>query len=120
VASEQILRANISPRFVLRENVVAFLHDRVSEPHLASFACGGSSVVVPGLNVSTRRHTELAHPHPPLSANLLLSFTMQKSVVLGTGTVVSGKYSFFSRDPMDLRHLALSGKGFPLPGMPAW
>jgi hypothetical protein len=35
-----------------------------------------------------------AHPHPPLSANLVLSFTMKSTSCRVPGTVVSGKYWF--------------------------
>jgi hypothetical protein len=51
-----------------------------ANPHLASFACGGESVRPPGLNVSDAAScSNAAHPHPSLSANLLLSFTMKSA-----------------------------------------
>src|SRR5437773_8954019 len=49
-------------------------------PHLASFACGGESAVVPGANLpDAASYSNAAHPHPPLSANRLLSFTIKST-----------------------------------------
>jgi hypothetical protein len=45
-----------------------------------SFPCGGLSATVAGLNVSdAASYSNAPHPHPPLSANLLLSFTMKST-----------------------------------------
>jgi hypothetical protein len=42
-----------------------------ANPHLASFACGGSSAKLLGMNVSDAAlQSNAAHPHPPLSAKL--------------------------------------------------
>ena len=54
---------------------------------MASFACGGWSAKVQGLNVSdVASYSKTAHPHPPLSANLLLSFTMKSMSCCVPGT----------------------------------
>src|SRR3954449_2819575 len=62
---------------------------------LASFPCGGWSAKVPGVNVSdAASYSNTAHPHPPLSANLLLSLVMKSTSLRAPGTVVFGKYWF--------------------------
>jgi len=59
-----------------------------ANPHLASCSCGGVSDSLPGLKVSvTASYSNSAHPHPALSANLLLSFTMRSTSCWVPGTV---------------------------------
>src|ERR1700730_3233054 len=51
-----------------------------ANPHLASFPCGGLSASVPGLNASdAASYSNSPYPHPPLSENLLPSFTMKST-----------------------------------------
>src|SRR5438034_1723909 len=71
-ARERVLGCSRSPLPVVRENVISGLHDRVArEPALG---------VVPLRRlVSQGAGLNAAHPHPPLSANLLLSFTMKST-----------------------------------------
>src|SRR5205823_14996350 len=71
-ARERVLDCSRSPLPVVRENVISCLHDRVArEPALG---------VVPLRRlVSQGAGLNAAHPHPPLSANLLLSFTMKST-----------------------------------------
>src|SRR5215469_7095265 len=88
-----------------------------AKPHLASFPCGGLSAKVPGLNVSdAASYSNTAHPHPPLSANLLLSFTMKSTSCWLPGTVAEGNVSIAFRIPMDLRHLRAVGEGLAVAG----
>jgi len=76
--------------------------------------------LVPGANVpDATSYLNTAHPHPPLSANLLLSFTMKSTSCRVPGTLVSGKYWFIFGVQWIFAILAPSGKGLPLPGMPA-
>src|SRR6202035_5081482 len=89
-----------------------------ANPHLASFPCGGLSVKVPGLNVSdAASYSNTAHPHPPLSANLLLSFTIKSTSCWVPGTVAAGKVSIFLGFQWIFASLAPSGNGLPLAGM---
>src|SRR5881296_472774 len=71
-AREWVFGCSRSPLPVVRENVISGLHDRVArEPALG---------VVPLRRlVSQGAGLNAAHPHPPLSANLLLSFTMKST-----------------------------------------
>src|SRR4029453_1741858 len=90
-------------------------------PNLASFPCGGSSAMVKGVNVSdAASYLNAAHPHPPLSANLLLSFTMKSMSCRLAGTVVPGNASCFFGFQWIFAILAPSGKGLPFPGIPGW
>jgi hypothetical protein len=57
------------------------------------------------------------HAHPPLSANLLLSFKSTSCWV--PGTIADGKVSIFVGFQCTFAILALSGNGLPLPGRPA-
>src|SRR2546423_13509435 len=67
-----------------------------ARPHLASFPCGGVSAVVAGVNVSdAASYLNAAHAHPPLSANLLLSFTMKSTSCRLAGTIAVGNVSIF-------------------------
>src|SRR6266446_5922978 len=67
-----------------------------ASPHLASFPCGGVSAVVAGVNLSdAASYLNAAHPHPPLSANRLLSFTMKSTSCRLSGTTVVGNVSCF-------------------------
>jgi len=106
---------------VIRENVISRLHHRVArEPalgvvplrRLASQGAGreriGRSVIV-----------EHGVSHPPLSANLLLSFTMKSTSCWVPGTVAAGNTSIFFGFQWIFAILAPSGKGLPLPGTPA-
>src|SRR5258705_7561849 len=70
-----------SPLSVLREYVVAVLHHRVaSEPALRVVFLRRFGGCGRGLKrIGRRVIVERAHPHPPLSANLLLSFTMKST-----------------------------------------
>src|SRR6266403_2817992 len=91
-----------------------------ASPHLASFPCGGVSAVVAGVNLSdAAAYLNAAHPHPPLSANRLLSFTMKSTSCRLAGTVVLGNVSCFFGFQWIFAILAPSGKGLPLPGTPA-
>jgi len=60
-----------------------------------------------------------AHPHPPVSANLLLSFTMKSTSWSVPGTVAAGNVSIFFGFQWIFAILEPSGNGFPLPGAPA-
>ena len=75
----------------------------------------------PGLNVSdAASYSNCAYPHPPLSANLLLSFTMKSMSCKAPGTIGSpGWSSAFFAIQWIFAIIAPSGKGLPLPGMPA-
>src|SRR4051794_39528034 len=82
-----------------------------ANPHLASFACGGSLFRVPGENLSeAESYSNTAYPHPPLSANLLLSFTMKSTSCSVPGTVAAGNVSIILCDSLqqllvsNLRH----------------
>src|SRR5262249_16173188 len=67
-----------------------------ANPHLASFPCGGVAVMSAGLNVSDAvSYLKAPHPHPPLSANRLLSFTMKSTSCKLAGTVAVGSASSF-------------------------
>ena len=88
-------------------------------PHLASFPCGGSSAVVAGVKVSDAAlYLNAAHPHPPLSANLLLSFTMKSTSCRLAGTVALGNVSIFFGFQWIFAIWEPSGNGLPLPGIP--
>ena len=77
--------------------------------------------VVKGVNWSdAASYLNAAHPHPPLSANRLLSFTMKSTSCRLAGTVVLGNVSCFFGFQWIFAILAPSGKGLPLPGMPDW
>ena len=90
-------------------------------PHLASFPCGGISAVVAGANLpDTASYLNAPHPHPPLSANLWLSFTMKSTSCSVPGTVAVGNVSSFFGTQWIFAILEPSGNGWPLPGMPAW
>src|SRR3989442_15344157 len=92
-----------------------------ASPHLASFPCGGVSAVVAGVNLSdAASYLNAAHPHPPLSANRLLSFTMKSTSCRLAGTPVVGNVSCFLGFQWIFAILAPSGEGLPLPGNPAW
>ena len=59
-----------------------------AKPHFASFPCGGLSDELPTLNVlDAASYSNTPHPHPPLSANLLLSFSMNSTSARVSGTV---------------------------------
>src|SRR5215468_7712679 len=93
-----------------------------ANPHLASFSCGGSSFTVAGVNVSdAASYLKAPHPQLPLSANLLLSLTMQSTSCRTPGTRVdgSGASALFSGFQWIFAILEPSGKGLPLPGTPA-
>src|SRR4051794_32575726 len=92
-----------------------------ANPHLASFACGGVSAVVPGLNASVAAsYSNTAYPHPPLSANRLASFTMKSTSCCVPGIVVFGKNWLFFGFQWIFAIRAPSGNGLPLAGIPAW
>src|SRR5438552_15825593 len=92
-----------------------------ASPHLASLPSGGWSARVAGVNVSdAASYLNAAHPHPPLSANLLLSFTMKSTSCRLAGTVAVGNGSIFFGFQWIFAILEPSGKGLPLPGMPDW
>src|SRR5262249_51889160 len=94
-------------------------------PHLASFACGGRSAVVPGVNrLDAASYLNTAYPHPWPSANRLVSFSMN-STSLRVPVTVSGVLAekgasviFFGVHSI-LAILEPSGKGLPLPGEPS-
>lgn len=54
---------------------------------------------------------ERAHPHPPLSASLLLSFTMKSTSCRLAGTVAVGNVSIFFGFRWIFAILELSGNG---------
>src|SRR5207245_9488669 len=92
-----------------------------ARPHFASFPCGGWSARVNGMNVShAASYLNAAHPHPPLSANLLLSFTTKSTSCRLAGTVALGNVSSFFGFQWIFAILEPSGKDLPLPGMPDW
>src|SRR5207253_8601395 len=76
-----------SPLRVVGENVVSCLHDRVApDPtlgvvplrRLVSLGSRREHIWVAGVNISdAASYLNTAYPHPPASANLLLSFTMK-------------------------------------------
>ena len=112
-----------SPLRVLGEDVVFPLHDRVAgEPALGVVALrrlvrlgGGRERVGRGVVL------ERAYPHPPLSANRALSFTMKSTSCRAPATFVGpGASSLVFGFQWIFAILAPSGKGLPLPGMPAW
>src|SRR5262245_7124175 len=77
------------------------------------------SAVVAGVNLSdAASYLKAAQPHPPLSANLLLSFTMKSTSCRLSGTTVVVKVSCFFGFQWILAILAPSGNGRPLLGMP--
>src|SRR5256885_5642657 len=55
---------------------------------------GGESAVVPGANLpDAASYLNTAQPHPPLSANRLLSFTIKSTSCSVPGTVAAGDVS---------------------------
>src|SRR6185312_13877036 len=75
------------------------------------------SAVVPGENApDAASFLNTAHPHPPLSANLWLSFTMKSTSCWVPGTVVFGEVLVLFRAPMDLRHLGAVGERLAVAG----
>src|SRR5262245_57121686 len=92
-----------------------------ARPHLASFPCGGSSLWVAGVNVfDAALYLNAPHPYPPLSANLLLSFTWKSTSCRFAGTIVVGNGSSFFGIQWIFAILEPSGNGLPLPGIPDW
>src|SRR5438552_4431148 len=92
-----------------------------ASPHLASLPCGGWSARVAGVNVSDApSYLNAAQPHPPLSANRLLSFTMKSTSCRLAGTVVVVKVSCFFGFQWIFAILEPSGNGSPVAGMPDW
>src|ERR671924_676344 len=79
------------------------------------------TVWMEGGNVSdAASYLNAPHPHPPLSANLLLSFTMKSTSCRLAGTVAVGSASSFFGFQWIFAILEPSGKGLPFPGMPDW
>src|SRR6185295_9323689 len=92
-----------------------------ANPHLASLPCGGMSAVVAGVNLSdAASYSNAAQPHPPLSANLLLSLTMKSTSCRLAGTAVVVKVACIFGFQWIFAILTPSGNGWPLPGMPDW
>src|SRR6185436_2297039 len=92
-----------------------------ASPHLASLPCGGWSAMVLGVNVSdAASYLNAPHPQPPLSENLLPSFTMKSTSCRLAGTDVVVKVSCFFGFQWIFAILTPSGKGWPLPGIPDW
>jgi hypothetical protein len=60
-----------------------------------------------------------AYPHPPLSANFVLSFTMKLTVMQRARHCRRGKRLHLLRVQCIFAILAPSGNGLPLPGTPA-
>ena len=83
---------------------------------------GGWSAAVAGVNVSAAAsYLKAPYPHPPLSANRALSFTMKSMSCRAPATIVGdGASSLVFAVQWIFAILAPSGKGLPLPGMPAW
>src|SRR5262249_20905197 len=79
------------------------------------------SAEVAGVNVSDAAlYLNAPHPHPPLSAKRLLSFTMKSTSCKLPGTVALGNVSICLGFQWTFAILAPSGNGLPLPGMPDW
>jgi hypothetical protein len=77
--------------------------------------------VVKGVNLSVAAsYLNAAQPHPPLSANRLLSFTMKSTSCRLAGTAVVVKVACIFGFQWILAILTPSGNGWPLSGMPAW
>ena len=111
-----------SPLRIGGENVILVGHDRVAgEAALGVVLLRRRVLCVPGLKVSDAgSYSNSAYPHPPLSANFLLSFTMKSVSCNAPGTIGSpGWSSSFFAIQWIFANLAPSGKGLPLPGMPA-
>ena len=64
-------------------------------------------------------YSNAPQPHPPLSLNLLLSFTMKSTSCSVPGTVAAGNVSSFFGFQWIFAILEPSGKGLPFPGTPA-
>src|SRR5580704_7214046 len=93
-------------------------------PHLASCPCGGLLAKVAGVNVpDAASYSNVPYPHPCVSENLLLSFSMNSTANSSPGTVSGvlaekgGSVSFFGLHSI-FAIFEPSGKGFPLPGTP--
>src|SRR5207247_10789656 len=81
---------------------------------------GGSASVLAGMNLSAPAlHLHAPQRQPPLSANLLLSFTMKSTSCRLPGTVAVGNTSIFFGFQWIFAIWEPSGNGLPLPGIPA-
>src|SRR5580704_11578004 len=93
-------------------------------PHLASCPWGGLLAKVAGVNVTDAgSYSNVPYPHPCVSENLLLSFSMNStansSPVTVSGTLAEkGASVIFLGLHSILAIFEPSGKGFPLPGTP--
>src|SRR5262245_12653340 len=76
------------------------------------------SAVVPGVNFpEAASYLNAPHPHPPLSANRWLSFTMKSTSCSVPGTVAVGHVFQLLRTPVDLRHLGAVGQRLAVAGI---
>src|SRR5580704_12328314 len=94
-------------------------------PHLASCPCGGLLAKVAGVNVrDAASYSNMPYPHPCVSENLLLSFSMNSTANSSPGTVSGmlaengGSVNFLGLHSI-FAILEPSGKGLPLPGTPS-